>query len=125
MRTILASVFILLLTFGLSINDAAARGFGGGRGFSAHRSHSVFSNFSRNKNTNRATSSNRASPSKWRGAFTGMMIGGLLASLFMGHGFGSAVLSWMVLGFLLMLVVNFVRRRQYEKYGSVKDTRGR
>ena len=47
-----------------------------------------------------------------RGAFTGFLLGGLLASLFMGNGLGSALLSWLALGFVLVLIVNFVRRRQ-------------
>jgi len=118
MRNVFPGILILLLALGFTVNDAAARGFGGSRGFGMARSKSMFSGFSRAKQAPRAAAAKRVGAGKWRGAFTGFLLGGLLASLFMGNGLGSALLSWLALGFILVLIVNFVRRRQAANYTS-------
>ena len=35
----------------------------------------------------------------------GLLIGGLLGSLFMGHGFASGIMSWLMLGIALILLL--------------------
>jgi uncharacterized membrane protein len=109
MRTIIISMAMLFM-FGLLVNDAAAKGFGG-RGFSSFRAKS-FSNFSRAKTTNRTPGGARPWQSSIRGALGGMILGGLISSLFFGHGFGSAVFSWLVVGTLLMLCISMLRRQR-------------
>jgi predicted lipid-binding transport protein (Tim44 family) len=41
----------------------------------------------------------------------GLALGGLLGSLFMGHGMGSALLAWLAVGVVIMLVRNFFRNK--------------
>jgi predicted lipid-binding transport protein (Tim44 family) len=41
----------------------------------------------------------------------GLLIGGLLTSLFMGHGFANGLMSWIILGAILFFIVNFFRKR--------------
>ena len=110
MRNIFLCSLLMLFTFGASIQDATAGRFGGGRGFGAMRSNSMFSR-SYNKPAF-ASTTKRTNPSRFRGMFTGMLMGGLLASLFMGHGFGSALMSWMFLGVILLFVMRLVQRRK-------------
>ncbi len=110
MRNIFLCSLIVLFTFGASIQDASAGRFGGGRSFGAMRSNSMFSR-SYNKPAF-ASAAKRANPSRFRGMFTGMLMGGLLASLFMGHGFGSAFMSWMFLGLIFLFVMRVVQRRK-------------
>ncbi|KTD23396.1 transmembrane protein [Legionella lansingensis] len=107
MRTLLLSLLIGLLSFGLMVDEASAKRFGGGRSFGVQRSHhSLFS--SKPKQNTIGQSSNR---SRWGGVLGGLLAGGLLASLFMGNGLGSGLLSWLIVGTLLFFVVNFLRRR--------------
>lgn len=42
---------------------------------------------------------------------SGLLIGGLLTSLFMGHGLASGLLSWLVVGAILFFVIGFFRKR--------------
>ncbi len=111
MRNIFLCSLIVLFTLGLTINDASAGRFGG-RGFSSMRSKPMFS---RAYNTNRpayAAAAQRTGPSKFRGMFTGMLMGGLLASLFIGHGFGGAMMSLFFLGLIVFLVMRLTQRKR-------------
>ena len=110
MRTLISCLLITLLSFGLLINEASAKRFGGGRSFGVQRSQS--SMFSHNKAQNTAGLGQRsANTSKWGGMLGGLLIGGLLTSLFMGHGFASGLMSWLVIGGLIFFAINFFRRR--------------
>lgn len=112
MRNLFLCSLLILATFGLSITDASAGRFGGGRGFGSMRSNAMFS---RSYNTTKpafATAAKRTHPSRFRGMFTGMLMGGLLASLFMGHGFGSALISWFFLGMIVLLVLRLVQQKK-------------
>ena len=109
MRRLFIFMMITLLTFGLSINEASAKRFGGGGGFGMMRSKSLFNQSARVKRT--PTASNPAKSSRWRGALSGLLLGSLLTSLFMGHGLGGALFSWFFIGIIIYLVINFVRRR--------------
>lgn len=109
MRKIFLSSLIILFTLGLSINDATAGRFGGGRGFSSMRSSSMFS---RAYKKPAPAAISRANPNRMRGLLPGMLMGGLLASLFMGHGLGSAMLSWFFLGMIVFLVMGLINRNK-------------
>lgn len=111
MRRIFLSSLIILLSFGVFIQDASARGFGGGRGFSMGRARPAFSQSFRNQRT--ATAPARSN--KWRGALTGFMLGSLLSSLFMGHGLGGGLMSWLFLGGIIWFVLNALKRRKYHR----------
>ena len=106
MRAIILSTLFILLTLGFSINEVAAKGFGGS-GFSSYRAKS-YSGFSGTK----TASNSRPWQSSMRGAFGGFVLGTLISSLFMGHGFGSALFSWLIIGGLLMLCINALRRQR-------------
>jgi len=119
LRNILSILFISLITFGIFIQDADAKRFGGGRSFGVSRSASSFSrptsglgqNYSQSQRLNQA-----ASPmSRWLGPLAGLAVGGLLASLFMGHGIGSGILSWLLVGGLLLVLITLFRNRMQPK----------
>lgn len=103
---------IALLTLGFSIHDATAGRFSGARGFSSMRSNTRFTPAYYAKTPLHAQIAKRTSAPKWRGVFTGLLIGGLLTSLFMGHGFSSMLMSWLCLGALFMLVMRLLQRRK-------------
>lgn len=110
MRNLFSYLLIAFLAFGLVVNEAAAKRFGGGRSFGVQRSQSSL--FSSNKTANTAALGQRAATgSKWGGMLGGLLIGGLLASLFMGHGLLSGLMSWLLVGIVLYFVVSFFRKR--------------
>ncbi|KTC78405.1 transmembrane protein [Legionella brunensis] len=113
-RTLLLSLLIGLLSFGLVVNEAAAKRFGGGRSFGVQRSHSSL--FSSKPKPN--TIGQRANTNRWGGVLGGLLAGGLLASLFMGNGLGSGLLSWFIVGAVLLFVINFIRRRTQPGFQS-------
>lgn len=110
MRTLVSCLLITLLSFGLLINEAAAKRFGGGRSFGVQRSQS--SMFSPNKAQSATPLGQRTNnPSKWGGMLGGLLIGGLLASLFMGHGLATGLMTWLIIGALVFFIVSFYRKR--------------
>jgi predicted lipid-binding transport protein (Tim44 family) len=109
MNKILLSLFITILTFGFMISDADARRFGGGKSFGHSRS---FSNQS-TSNASRvqpAAAKPASSASKWLGPLAGLAVGGLLASMFMGHGLGSGILSWIMIAGLAFVAWRLISR---------------
>jgi predicted lipid-binding transport protein (Tim44 family) len=114
LRNILSILLITLVTLGLFINDAEARRFGGGRSFGMSRS---ASSFSRPASTGQGFSRSQgfgqtASPmSRWMGPLAGLAAGGLLASLFMSHGIGSGIMSWLLVGGLLFVAITLIRNK--------------
>lgn len=111
MRNILLFITIALGTLGFTVNDAAAKGFGGGRGFGMMRAKSAFTQAPRAPKATPAASK-QAPYSKWRGALTGLLLGSLLTSLFMGHGLGGALFSWFIVGATVYFIMSFLRRRR-------------
>ncbi|MFJ1269517.1 Tim44 domain-containing protein [Legionella lytica] len=110
MRTLISCLLITILSFGLLVNEAAAKRFGGGRSFGVQRSQS--SMYSPNKVQKTTPLGQRANnTSKWGGLLGGLLIGGLLTSLFMGHGFGTGIMTWLIVGAIIFFAVNFFRRR--------------
>lgn len=109
MRTFILCLFITLLSFGLMVNEASAKRFGGGRSFGVQRSQSSLFNKSIPQNT--AALGQKAGGSKWGGFIGGALLGGLLASLFMGHGLATGLLTWLLLGAAVFFLVSMFRKR--------------
>lgn len=89
------------------MTDAQAKRFGGGGSFGVNRSASSFSHFNSSRSSMPPIAPRPASTaSKWLGPLAGVAAGGLLASLFMGHGggFGSGIFSWLLIGGLIFFV---------------------
>ncbi|MFA5960145.1 MAG: Tim44-like domain-containing protein [Tatlockia sp.] len=108
MRNLLLILVIGLLGFGLVVNEASAKRFGGGRSFGVQRSHSsLFSS----ANAQKAKPLGQARSNRWGGMLGGLLIGGLLASLFMGHGLASGLFSWLLVGGLLLVLFNLFKRK--------------
>ena len=119
MRNVFTCLLIAFMAFGLVVNEAAAKRFGGGRSFGVQRSQSSL--FSSNKASNTAAIGQRsATGSKWGGILGGLLVGGLLASLFMGNGLFSGLLSWLLVGAVIFFVVGFFRRRMQPGMQSVQ-----
>lgn len=125
LRRILALFFVTLVTMGLFIHDADARRFGGGRSFGMSRSvnsfsrtspTSGFSNYSRSQNTYGQTGSTFGR--SFLPSIIGLGAGLLLGSLFMGHGFGAGLLSWLLVGSILMMLINFWRQKNQPRHFS-------
>lgn len=127
LRHFFAFLLVALVTCGLLINDAEARRFGGGRSFGYSRSSSSFSKPSSafsNSAYSRPQSPFRqgSTASRWFGPIAGLLTGGLLASLFMSHGLGSGLMSWLLVGGLLFIVVTMWKNKrqqanpQYQPY---------
>ncbi len=124
MRKVLLSFLFICITFSLVINDASARRFGNG-GFGMMRSnnfahnsyaHNSFRYAPRPKPSYASSAPRQATKnSRWRGALTGLLLGSILTSLFMGHGFGSGLLSWFFVGLSIYFLVNALRRHR-KKY---------
>ncbi len=111
MRAGFALVLILLVSFGIAINDVMAKRFGGGRSFGVQRSKSSLFNH-QSHYAKKASSGQQTKFNKWRGFLGGALLGGLLASLLMGHGLGSALLSWLFVGSLILLIIGFLSRKK-------------
>ncbi|KTD37526.1 transmembrane protein [Legionella moravica] len=116
MRHFLSYFLIALLSFGLVINEASAKRFGGGRSFGVQRSQSSL--FSSHKPQNTASMGQKANKSKWGGMLGGLLVGGLLASLFMGHGLANGLMTWLILGSVIFFVISFLRRRMQPGFQS-------
>ena len=98
-----------MVTFGLVVNEAAAKRFGGGRSFGVQRSQSSLFGSHAPKTTK--SMGQQPNTRKWGGVLGGLLVGGLLASLFMGHGLGTGLLSWLILGSLVFFLVSFLRKK--------------
>ncbi|KTD71308.1 Tim44 domain-containing protein [Legionella tucsonensis] len=117
MRAFISYLFIALLSFGLLVNEASAKRFGAGRSFGIQRSQSAL--FSPNKvQKSSALGQSTKNSSRWGGLLSGLLIGGLLTSLFMGHGFASGIMSWLVVGAILFFVIGFFRKRMQPGFQS-------
>lgn len=108
MRKFITLLFVVMLSFGLVVTDANAKRFGGGRSFGMTRSFS--NNYQYGRTANYQTSPRGYAANRWIGPLGGLLMGGLLGSLFFSHGFGSGLLSWLLVGGILMLIVNLLRR---------------
>jgi|SRR5579862_134036 len=114
MRKLIWLVCLGLFTFGLIINHAEAKRFGGGKSFGIQRTTNHYSRAMPNSVTNSASTA-----SKWLAPLAGLAAGGMLAYLLMGHGIGTGILSWLVIGALIYLLFNFLRNRLQPAHQSV------
>jgi len=119
MRTFISCFIILLLSFGLFINEASAKRFGGGRSFGVQRSHNSL--FKQNSTSHSSAYKQKANKSRWGGVLGGMLMGGLLASLFMGNGFANGIMTWLVLGAVVLFLVSFLRRRMQPGFQTAQS----
>ncbi|MDP1604690.1 MAG: Tim44-like domain-containing protein [Legionella sp.] len=119
MRNIVSVLIITLLAFGLMVNEASAKRFGGGRSFGTYRSVKSFSS-PYAKQPSKASSS----ASKWGGVVGGLLMGGLLASLFMNHGLAGGLLSWLLVGTVLFVIIGFLRKRMQPGFQSAHNFSG-
>jgi predicted lipid-binding transport protein (Tim44 family) len=111
MRHFIIYFFITLLSLGFMVQNVEAARFGGGRSFGVQRSHSSL--FSQRTPHQSSSAFGQRSPQgiKWGSVLGGLLAGGLLASLFMGHGIGSGIIAWLILGSLIFFVFGFLRKR--------------
>lgn len=109
MRQFFIVLMVALLTLSLSTQEVFAKRFGGGRSFGVQRSTSSYSTM-HNKKPSPAMQSNKPK-SRWGGMLGGLLIGGLLASLFMHNGFIGGILSWLLIGFVLFFLFQLFRQR--------------
>lgn len=117
MRTFVSCILITLLSFGLLVHEASAKRFGGGKSFGVQRSQSSLSSPSKAQNS--STFGQRTNnPSRWGGLLSGLLIGGLLTSLFMGHGITSGILSWLAVGAIIFFAIGFFRKRMQPGFQS-------
>lgn len=112
-KKMITLICFTILTIGFIFHTAEAKRFGGGRSFGATRSASSFSRPSSQAHSN-ANHANKAQPNRsWMGPLAGLMAGGLLASLFMSHGFANGILMWLLVGGVLFLLVRwFMAKKQ-------------
>lgn len=107
-RNFLSILLVIIVGFGIVITDAEAKRFGGGRSFGTYRSANSFSRAQPAASAIKNTTA-QSGMSRWLGPLAGLAAGGLLASLFMGNGFGSGIMSWLLIAGAIMLLVNLVR----------------
>jgi predicted lipid-binding transport protein (Tim44 family) len=109
MRRFLSLIFVTIVVFGLVISDAEAKRFGGGRSIGMSKT-STTNNAYRSANpTSPVNQASRAN--KWLAPLAGLALGGMLASLFMGHGLGTGILSWLAIAAVIFLVARLWRSR--------------
>jgi predicted lipid-binding transport protein (Tim44 family) len=116
MRKIFTVLLMSFIAFSFIMTDAQAKRFGGGKSFGMSRSASTFSRPS-TAAVNPASRFEAPKPastaSKWLGPLAGFAAGGLLASLFMGHGggiMGGGIFSWLLIGGLIFFALRFMSR---------------
>jgi len=98
------------------VSDASAKRFGGGRSFGVQRAKSSL--FASRASHHNKPMGQRANTSKWGGVLGGLLVGGLLTSLFMGHGLSSGLFSWLILGSIAFFIVSFLRKRTQPGFQS-------
>lgn len=121
MLRLLAIFSLIFFTTFFITTDAFAKRFGGGKSFGMQRS--ITQRQPHLNNTPHQTS-HAAPQSKsnrfgyFGAALAGIAAGGLLSYLFMGHGLGASLLSWLAIGTVILLIVQFLRQRKTAKVYS-------
>lgn len=108
MKKLISLFIILFVSFGLMMSDAEAGRFGGGRSFGVSRATSSFSR-ARPATAPFQDMRNRSQGNRWLGPLAGLAIGTMLGSLFMGNGLASGMMSWLLLGGVILLLMNLFR----------------
>lgn len=101
--------FTVLLSLSVMVSTADAKRFGGSRSIGKQR---VVHNYTApsHATTGAQTAKPQSGASRWLGPLAGLAIGGLLASLFMGHGLGGGLLTALIIGLIIFAVLRFIRR---------------
>ena len=125
MKNLFSLLLICLLSFALLLSEAEAKRFGGGRSFGVNRSSSSTS-YSRPSTQPAPAAAPTSGASKWLGPLAGVAAGGLLASLFMGHGLGGAIgsglLILLIVGGIVLLAMAFLRsKNQYSPQSQASN----
>lgn len=109
-RNFFALLLVCLIAFSSSIY---AGRFGGGRSFGMSRSISGFVQPKSSYISSRSVSNSirQNSSNRWLGPLAGLALGGILATLFMGHGFGSGIFAWIAIAMLVFYLINFLRNK--------------
>lgn len=126
MRKFLVLFLTLLLSMSMITSDAYAKRFGGGKSFGKQRE-SISQ-----QAAPRAPAAPAAAPAaggnKWLGPLAGLAAGGLLASLFMGHGFdgikGMDILLMLALAAGVFFIMRAMRRKSAEPQATAYTAHG-
>lgn len=114
MKRLFFALLMGLIAMSLTLTTVEAKRFGGGKSFGMQRNSSTFSRSNVNSTPSRTTAAAAtpaSSASKWLGPLAGLGIGALLGSMLMGHGLGSGILTWLLVGGVILLAWGFIRNR--------------
>ncbi|MBI5451376.1 MAG: Tim44 domain-containing protein [Gammaproteobacteria bacterium] len=119
MYRIIKLSLITLLASTLLVTEAEARRFGGGKSFGYQRQGSSYATAPKQATTAKPAATAPAAPAtgnRWLGPLAGLAAGGLLASMFMGHGFDGIkpldILMILALAAAVFFVLRALRRPQ-------------
>ena len=125
MNKFLSLFFVALLSFGLAVQDADAKRFGGGGNIGKQRSTTTQQTATPPKPAQAPAAAPAAAPapaksgmSKWLGPLAGLAAGGLLASMFMGGGMGGmggamgSILMMLAIGAGIFFIIRMLRKPQ-------------
>ncbi|MEW5942642.1 MAG: Tim44-like domain-containing protein [Pseudomonadota bacterium] len=114
MQKFLTLFFIALLSLGLAITDANAKRLGGGKSIGKQRE-SVSQQAAPKPPAPAPAAAPAPAGNRWLGPLAGLAAGGLLASLFMGHGFDGIKAMDILLMLLLAGGIFFIFRAMRNK----------
>jgi len=110
MRYMILTFVIFFISMSTIMSTADAARFGGGKSFGMSRSISSTRNF--NPSNTGVQRSSMSPTNRWLGPLAGLAMGGLLASLFMGHGLGAGMMSWLLVGGAIFLIWRLISSMQ-------------
>ncbi len=112
MRNIFKILCLIFVMCGLVMQTVEAKRFGGGRSFGYQRSASSYAKPQGSPMPQQRPFNNASSGvGRWLGPLAGLAAGGLLASLFMGKGIGSGIVTWLLVLGGGMMIWMFIRNR--------------
>ncbi len=127
MRKFLVLFLTLLLSMSMITSDAYAKRFGGGKSFGKQRE-SISQQAAPRAPSASAPAAPAAGGNKWLGPLAGLAAGGLLASLFMGHGFdgikGMDILLMLALAAGVFFIMRAMRRKSAEPQATAYTAHG-
>ncbi|WP_106479044.1 Tim44 domain-containing protein [Phytohalomonas tamaricis] len=122
MRHLLITLLVGLMSFGLAVDHAEAKRFGGGKSFGSYSRSASPSQSATNRATTpprQATQPNRSGASRFLGPLAGIMAGGLLASLLFGGAFdGIRFMDILLIALVAFIAFKFLRRRREATAGA-------
>lgn len=121
MKKFLSLFFVALVSFGLAVQDADAKRFGGGSSIGKQRSTTTQQTAAPAKPAPAPAAAPAPSgASKWLGPLAGLAAGGLLASMFMGGGLGAlggamgSILMALAIGAGVFFLIRMFRKPQVQ-----------